>query len=178
MTTAEFLAHFFGVLLLGGAAGLVVGLAVPSVRAQLRPVAPELAALVAVGATAGSLYFSEGAGFVPCELCWYQRIAMYPLAVILTVAAFRRDRSPLLYSVILAGIGLVISIYHIQVQLFPDNSSFCDAVAPCSAKWVEGLGFLTIPQMAGISFALIIGLLLLAIRAPRQTPQTRAPDAP
>ena len=166
MTTAEFLADFFGILLLGGAAGLVVGLAIPSVRDQLATVAPGIAALIAVSATAGSLYFSEGAGFIPCELCWYQRIAMYPLAVIMAIAAVRGDRSPLRYSVILAGIGLLISLYHIQLQILPDQGSFCEAVSPCSAKWTEGLGFLTIPQMAGISFAMIIALGILAIRTP------------
>ena len=69
-------ATFLAVLLLGGAVGLLVAWTVPTVRAEVAPAALQIAAIVAVGATAGSLWFSESAGFVPCELCWYQRIAM------------------------------------------------------------------------------------------------------
>jgi disulfide bond formation protein DsbB len=125
-----------------------------------------LAAAVAVGATAGSLYFSESAGFVPCELCWFQRIAMYPMSVILVLAALRRDRSVLPYALALSVIGLGISAYHIQLQLFPDQGSFCDATNPCTGRWVEAFGWMTIPQMAGLSFALIASLSALAILTP------------
>ncbi len=65
---------------------------------------PWLSFLVAAGATAGSLYFSEVANFVPCRLCWFQRTAMYPLSVILLVAAIRRDRGVRWYVVPLAAI--------------------------------------------------------------------------
>jgi disulfide bond formation protein DsbB len=121
---------------------------------------------VATGATLGSLYFSESAGFVPCELCWFQRIAMYPLAIILGVAVMRRDRTVLPYALTLSVIGLGISAYHVQLQLFPEQSSFCEATNPCSGRWVEAFGWLTIPQMAGLSFALIALLASLAILAP------------
>ena len=61
----------------------------------------------------------------------------------------------------LAAAGGLISLYHIQVQLFPEQSSFCEVSNPCSAAWVEALGFMTIPRMAAVAFALVIALLAL-----------------
>ena len=159
-------ATFFAVLLLGGIVGLVAAWFVPAVRRELEPAAPTLAATIAVAATAGSLWFSESAGFVPCELCWYQRIAMYPLAVVLTMATIRRDAAIRPYAIVLAAIGAAISAYHVAIQQFPDQSSFCEASNPCSAAWVDALGWMTIPQMAGVSFLLIIALLTLSPPTP------------
>jgi disulfide bond formation protein DsbB len=88
---------------------------------------------------------------------------MYPLALMMSIAAFSRDRRVWNYVVPQASIGLLVSLYHIQLQAFPDQSSFCDAYNPCSAKWVEALGFVTIPMMAATSFALIIGLGIVAV---------------
>ena len=160
---SQVVADFFGVLLLGGAVGTVAAVASPRLRRSVIDAVVPITALVATGATLGSLYFSEIANFVPCELCWFQRIAMYPLAVMLVAATLRSDRAILPYVGIVAGVGLAISIYHIQLQILPDQGSFCDAVSPCTAKWVEALGFLTIPQMAGISFAIITGLTALTL---------------
>jgi disulfide bond formation protein DsbB len=121
-----------------------------------------LAGGVAVLATAASLWFSEGAHFPPCELCWYQRIAMYPLAVILPLAAFRHDTSIRLYGLVVAGLGLAVSLWHNFVETFPGRSSGgCDPTNPCTIRWVEGLGFWTIPRMAAVSFALVLAALLL-----------------
>jgi len=159
------MATFFGLLLLGGAVGTVAIFLAPQIRARFASATHEIAAMVAVGATAGSLYFSEVANFPPCEFCWYQRIAMYPLAVILPVAVVRRDMSPLPYVRIIASIGLLISIYHIQLQWFPEQSSACEITNPCTGRWVEAFGWMTIPQMAAISFALIIALTTLSIRS-------------
>ena len=160
-------ATFFAVLLLGGVVGIVAAWTVPAVRAELAPVALQVAAIVAVAATAGSLWFSESAGFVPCELCWYQRIAMYPLALVLPMATIRRETTIRPYVNVVAALGAVVSAYHVTIQQFPDQSSVCDASNPCSAAWVEALGWMTIPQMAGLSFVLIIGLLALASPPPR-----------
>ena len=157
-------ANFFGIVLIGAAIALIAGTASRTTRPAIIAAAPRLAALVAVGATAASLYFSERAGFVPCELCWYQRIAMYPLAVILSVAALRRDRDIAPYALPLGAIGLAIAGYHIQVQLFPEQASFCEASNPCSGRWVEAFGWMTIPQMAALSFTLVIALVLIARR--------------
>jgi disulfide bond formation protein DsbB len=131
-------------------------------RAAVAPVALPLAWAVATTCTLGSLYLSEVAKFPPCILCWYQRIAMYPLVVILAVAALRRDRQVSWYVVPIAVLGMGISIYHYLIERFPDSVSFsCSADVPCSTVWVWKFHFLSIPAMAGIGFALIITLVLL-----------------
>lgn len=120
-----------------------------------------LAAAVAVTATLGSLYFSEIAHFVPCLFCWYQRIAMYPLAIILTIAAVRRDHGIRIYAATLAVIGAGLSTYHRLIQAFPDlDSGSCAATGvPCTAAYVEVFGFITIPYMALSGFLFILSLL-------------------
>lgn len=163
---AQDAATFFGVLLLAGAAATIAAISTRQGRDILSENAISLAAVVAAGATLGSLYFSESAGFVPCELCWFQRIAMYPLGVMLPLAAIRRDRCVLPYALLLSLMGLAVSIYHIQLQLFPEQSSICELTNPCSGRWVEAFGWMTIPQMAGISFALIATLTSLALLDP------------
>lgn len=124
-----------------------------------------LAAFVAVVATAGSLFMSEVRGFTPCELCWYQRIAMYPLAVILPVAAARGDRQVWRYVVPVALIGLTVSIYHVQLEWFPDQDHLaCSLDVPCTVIWFREFGYITIPMMAGSAFAAIVALLGLGAR--------------
>lgn len=143
-------------------------------RSAVAPVALPLAAAVALTCTLGSLYLSEVAKFPPCILCWYQRIAMYPLVVILVVASLRRDRSVKWYVVPQAVIGLGISVYHYLVERFPDTVSFsCSTDVPCSTVWVWKFHFLSIPAMAGLGFALIITLVLLAGAAPGTTDAVR-----
>jgi disulfide bond formation protein DsbB len=130
---------------------------------------------VALTCTLGSLYLSEVAKFPPCELCWFQRIAMYPQVVILGVATLRRDVSVKWYSVPIVLVGLGISIYHYLVERFPDSVSFsCSTDVPCSVVWVWKFHFLSIPAMAGIGFALIAVLSLLAKR-PVTAPGTAGP---
>ena len=118
---------------------------------------------MAVVCTAGSLYYSEVAGFPPCRLCWYQRIAMYPLALILPIAARRRDVGVRRYAMPLAAVGGLIAVYHMLVERFPSlESGSCDPTNPCSIIWVEPLGYMTIPTMALSGFALILVLLAYA----------------
>ncbi len=155
---AETVATLFAACLISGLVGGFALFAFPRTRPTFVAAAPSIAALVAVSATAGSLYFSESAGFIPCELCWYQRIAMYPMALILPLAALRRDHLIMNYAFVLAAAGLIVSGYHIQVQWFPERSNSCALDNPCSAKWVEGFGVFTIPQMAAMAFFLIIML--------------------
>jgi disulfide bond formation protein DsbB len=122
-----------------------------------------IATLVALVTTAGSLYYSEVAHFVPCKLCWYQRIAAYPLAILLLVAAIRRDRRVWLYVVPLALVGAGFSIYHAQLQAFPDQgSSFCTVTEPCTARYVWEWKFISLPLMALSAFVIIITLVLVA----------------
>jgi hypothetical protein len=137
--------------------------AAQTLLATVQPVALWLAWAVALTSTLGSLYFSEVANFTPCTLCWYQRIAMYPLAVILLIAALRRDRGVAVYAVPVAGIGAVIATYHYLIERFPDLDSggVCSAAVPCTFAWFEELGFVTLPYMALSAFALILVLLTL-----------------
>lgn len=157
----------------GGGALLLVGLrlAGQSGRAALHAVhgaALWLAAAVAVAATAGSLWFSERAKFVPCTLCWYQRIAMYSLALVLVIAAVRRDRAVRWYAVPLAAVGMVISAYHYLVEWHPqlEASDTCDLSVPCTVPWFREFGFVSLAFMALCGFAAILALLLV----PREEP--------
>ena len=135
-----------------------------------------LAAVVALVTMLGSLYYSEIAHFVPCPLCWYQRIAMYSLAVILVVAAVRRDRNIWWYAGPLALIGAAFAIYHTQLQAFPgQHSSFCTTTEPCTVRYVWEFGFVSLPFMALSAFVFIITMLILTRSLGRR--QTAAEDA-
>jgi disulfide bond formation protein DsbB len=130
------------------------------------PQARALAFVVAALTTAGSLYYSLVAHFIPCELCWYQRIAMYPLTAILLVGLVRRDSAVRWYALPLIAIGAPLSLYHWLVERVPAfaETSSCSAVAPCTAPYFQELGFVTLAFMALSSF-LLIGTLLLMDRA-------------
>jgi disulfide bond formation protein DsbB len=143
---------------------LVARPALDRLRTALGPSALQLAFVVALLATVGSLWLSEGAHVVPCRLCWYQRIAMYPMSVILGIAAVRRDRGVRGYALPVILIGATISVWHVLVERFPslEEATSCDPANPCSLIWVERFGYLTIPTMALSAFALIATLLLLA----------------
>lgn len=158
-------ATMFASLLVVGLVGLVAALFSDQVRALVRRFALEITGVVATAATLGSLYFSEVADFVPCKLCWYQRIAMYPLAVLLVMAAVKRDRNMLRYARVIAVAGFVVSAYHVWIQWFPEKSNFCEFDNPCSARWVESFGRVTIPQMAGLSFVLIVATATIGLRS-------------
>ncbi len=120
---------------------------------------------VAAVSTAGSLIYSEVIHFVPCRLCWFQRIAMYPMAAVLLVGAIRKEVAARLYALPLALTGLAISIWHVLVQLFPPaEGGSCDPTVPCSAKYVNVFDFVSIPFMAGAGFTLIAVLLLFYVR--------------
>lgn len=167
MTPAE-VADVEGILLIAGLLTLVI-VALASIgrarRARLRSLLDRtgtlLAAGVAAGATGGSLWFSEVAGFPPCDLCWYQRIAMYPLFLVLGLAALRPSRTARLAGLTLALTGLTVSAWHNLIETFPTvGTGGCDPANPCTLRWVEGLAFWTIPRMAAASFVLIIALTI------------------
>ena len=125
-----------------------------------------LAFLVAAGATLGSLYFSEIADFVPCRLCWFQRIAMYPLTVVLLVGAIRKDRAVRWYAGPLAVIGAAISGWHTLIEWRPqlDNGE-CELTGPsCTYVWFREFGFISLATMALTGFLTI--LILLFVRFP------------
>lgn len=119
-----------------------------------------LATVVAAVATAGSLYFSLGLGLVPCGLCWYQRILMYPLVVVLGVAAIERRRKVYLTVLPLSALGTVVAAYHVYLQIAPAASSGCTLGGGCAAVQYSMLGgLLTIPRLSLVAFVLITGLV-------------------
>ena len=123
-----------------------------------------LAWIVALVATIGSLVYSEVIHFPPCRLCWFQRIAMYPMAIVLLVGAIRREFQVKYYALPLALIGLGISVYHYMLQRFPTlENGACDPSNPCSAVFVDIFGFISIPFMAGAGFMVIAVLLGLYV---------------
>lgn len=132
--------------------------------------APALALLVALVATLGSLYYSEVRGFIPCTLCWYQRILMYPLVAILLVGLVRRDPGLAAYVLPLSLLGILFSSYHytLQLGLWGGESAACRVGVPCSGRYVNYLGFITIPLQALTAFLLISGLMLAARSASRR----------
>lgn len=120
-----------------------------------------LAWVTAAVSMAGSLYYSEVLGLVPCVLCWYQRIAMYPLVLMLGVALLVQDGRVWRYGLPLSVVGLGIAAYHVLIQFRPAlDAGTCSAAAPCTARYVAVYGFVSIPVMAGSGFLLITSLLL------------------
>jgi len=119
---------------------------------------------IALVATGGSLFFSEVEHFFPCKLCWFQRIAMYPL-VLLALPALARDIRAGRYFLPLPIVGLAVSLWHILVERgVVEETQSCEISAPggCSVRWLEELGYITIPTLAATAFALCIVLLGLA----------------
>ncbi|MBO8164382.1 MAG: disulfide bond formation protein B [Brevibacillus sp.] len=112
---------------------------------------------IAVVATLGSLYFSEVLMFVPCELCWYQRILMYPLTIHLGIAVVRRDYNQSLYAGVMAVIGAGISTYHYLIQKISTLHELGAAcgVIPCTTQYINWFGFVTIPFLALAAFVSI-----------------------
>lgn len=105
----------------------------------------------------GSLYFSEIRQYEPCELCWYQRILMYPLIAILGIAVVKKDFRISFYTMILSGIGGLISIYHYGIQKFSfltESAPACGRV-PCTGQYINWFGFITIPFLALVAFIII-----------------------
>lgn len=122
---------------------------------------------IALTAVAGSLYFSEILEFIPCKLCWVQRIFMYPLALILAIAIIRKDTSVIYYVLPLSLIGTGIAFYHYliqKVEIFSSQGGSCTLV-PCNSEYINWLGFITIPLLSLIAFISIsiISLSLLKI---------------
>jgi disulfide bond formation protein DsbB len=120
-----------------------------------------LVSLVALG---GSLFFSEIMHFVPCKLCWFERICMYPLAVLLGIAAYKNDHGIIPYVKTLSIIGSCLSLFHYLEQKVPGMHQLlpCTSGIPCSGQYINWFGFVTIPFLALIGFLLIT--LLLSIQ--------------
>jgi disulfide bond formation protein DsbB len=122
-------------------------------------------------ATFGSLYYSVVEHFAPCTLCWYQRISVYPLAIILGIATYRRDKAVIPYGMALSGVGLFFALYQILEMYVPGLAviNFCGATgADCKNEYVRYLGFINIPLMSVVAFALILFFLQCAKRGPER----------
>ncbi len=118
--------------------------------------------VIALVATVGSLFFSEIMDLPPCLLCWYQRIAMYPLVLIIGSGIITRDERMKNYALPICLIGLAISTYHnlLYYGLIPESITPCTKGISCTSRQIEWLGFITIPLMAltafvGVSLCLI-----------------------
>jgi disulfide bond formation protein DsbB len=163
-----------------GAGLLIIGvLALVGVRGPLRGLRRFvegyelwLAFVVAAIATGGSLFFSEIAHFIPCELCWYQRICMYPLSITTLLAALFDDPRAARYLLPLPIAGASVSVYHLLVEnKVVGESLTCSISAPggCAAKWINEFGYVTIPTLALTAFALVFAFLLMAAFEPQAT---------
>jgi disulfide bond formation protein DsbB len=125
----------------------------------------------ALTAMLGSLYFSEIKEYMPCTYCWYQRILMYPLVLILGIAAVRKDYIQALYVLPLSLLGMGISTFHYLKQKtnwFAVTNDACGLV-PCNIEYINVFGFITIPFLALTAFTLISVLQILIIRASRSS---------
>lgn len=122
-----------------------------------------LGLLISAVAVSGSLFYSNVVGFEPCYLCWWQRIAVYPLLILFLVAIFKNDRGVFRYALPVSLVALVLSIYHSYIQWGGSSLIPCDATASCSKLYVYALGYITIPTMV-FSIAVLVVLLWWANR--------------
>jgi disulfide bond formation protein DsbB len=170
-----------GLLILLGLAALV-GASGPlqSLRSALWGYELWAAFLVAAIATGGSLFFSQVAGYVPCELCWFQRICMYPLSLLTLILAVHGDYRAARYLLPFPVVGAGVSIYHVFVENGVVNqTTACLVSAPggCATKWINEFGYMTIPTLALTGFVLLIGFLALASAGGGEEAATLSPDA-
>jgi len=122
--------------------------------------------IVSLVSLLGSLYFSQVLKYTPCNLCWVQRIFMFPLVLILLAGILLKDKNVFWYSLPLSVIGFGFAIYHNLVYYgVVSESAVCEINVPCTQKQFELFGFLGIPALSAISFFLIIvGLLIYKTR--------------
>ncbi len=159
---------FFAMLSLGTLIfGVVVVIArlikANSFLSEVQKIALPLAAMITTTAMLGSLYFSEIVNYKPCRLCWFQRSAMYPLAILLVAANFKKFKFTKIVAVVLALVGGSVSTYHWFLERFPDlDAGVCDAKLPCSVVWFENFGYVTLSFMAFTAFFTTIVLVTLS----------------
>lgn len=122
-------------------------------------------------ATLGSLFFSEIMHFTPCVLCWYQRIAMYPLTLILATGILRNDKKIYIYTLPLAIVGWAISLYHnlLYYGILPKSIVPCTTGVSCTTKFFAWFGFVTIPLLSFIAFSVIIACMIAMMKSSKET---------
>ena len=124
-----------------------------------------VALLTALIATGGSLYFSEVRGYLPCTLCWYQRILMYPLTAVIAIGLLRRDRNLPYYVLPISIYGIGMSGYHYLLEktdLFAGSAACAQGVS-CTTQWINWFGFVTIPFLAFSAFLIITLMSVIAL---------------
>lgn len=151
----------------------------PTLWGRISSNALYIAFIQAIVAFLWSMYYSNIAHFPPCVLCWYQRIFMFPLVLILMVGILRKDRKVYLYVLPLAWIGWTISLYHnlLYYKIIPDTISPCSTGVSCTTKFIEYFGFVTIPLLAFIAFSVIITFMYIQRRYVRMTETKPVPQA-
>jgi disulfide bond formation protein DsbB len=166
------------------ALGIVVGvLALLGVRGPLDAIRNLLwgyelwgAFVVAAIATGGSLFYSQVAGFIPCEFCWFQRMMMYPLSILTLLIAARGDNRAARYLLPLPIVGAGTSIYHMLLEhhVIKEPGACTLTGGGCTANWIalHSFGYLTIPTLALTAFLLLIGFLVLASTGESEVPAT------
>jgi disulfide bond formation protein DsbB len=136
--------------------------------------------VVASIATGGSLFFSQIANFPPCELCWFQRICMYPLSYLLLVFAWRGENRFARYLLVFPVFGAGVAIYQILIEtgvIKEPLACIQSAIGGCGVKWVNEFGYITIPRLALTGFLLLIGFLVLATTGGADEAATLPADA-
>ena len=138
--------------------------------------------VVAAVATGGSLFYSEVAGFIPCELCWYQRLCMYPLSIILLLMAIWGADRAARYVLALPVVGAGVSIYHMLIAYGAITEPQACSITPgvgCGTHWLAArdFGYLEIPTLALTAFLLLIGFLVLASAGTAEDAATLPADA-
>jgi disulfide bond formation protein DsbB len=154
-----------GMILTGAGAAAGVRGPLRALRATLWGYELWAAFVVAAIGTGGSLFFSEIAHFFPCELCWYQRICMYPLSITTLLVAISGDHRAARYLLPLPVVGAGVSIYHILIEnkvIAEPHQCLASSSAGCATKWINEFGYMTIPTLALTGFVLLIGFLALA----------------
>jgi disulfide bond formation protein DsbB len=128
---------------------------------------------VSLAAMLGSLYFSNVRQFPPCVLCWYQRICMYPLVVILAVGILKKDKNLAYYVLPLSLAGLGISFYHnlLYYKILPESLSPCVAGISCTTKFIEYFGFVTIPFLSFAAFLIINIAMFIHMKSQKDSAQ-------
>lgn len=121
-----------------------------------------LAWIIAMTSMLGSLYFSEIMKLPPCVLCWYQRILMYPLVLIIPIGIANLDKKLHKYVLPLSVTGIGVALYHylLYIKILPDTYAPCSAGVSCTTRLIEWFGFINIPFLSLISFTLITGLMV------------------
>lgn len=154
-----------------GQALVVAILCVPALRRLLWGYELWAAFFVAAVATGGSLFFSEVAHFVPCELCWFQRVCMYPLSAAMLLAALWNDNRAPRYLLPLPIVGAGVAVYHILIEhnvVHQAQACLVSAPGGCATRWIDKFGYVTIPTLALTGFALLTVFLFLAARSPME----------